>query len=96
MNSNMNKITTYENQSDSSKQRQLRLIVSYLMQALRIPDGDHLVLIFGTGQERNNRQALMHWVEQHLDDIDPDEAEHRLRALANNAVQTMQDEQWNG
>ncbi|MFQ5518570.1 MAG: hypothetical protein ACE5E3_01075 [Mariprofundus sp.] len=78
-----------------NRQRQLRLIVSYLMQTLRIPDGDHLVLIFGSGRERNNRQALMHWVEQHLDEFDPDETELRLRRLASRASQTIQDQQWN-
>jgi len=80
---------------DSRSEQQLRLIVSYLMQALRIPDGDHLVLTFGTGRERNNRQALMYWVAQHLDEIDPDETEERLKKLAGSVVQTMEDQQWN-
>ena len=81
----------YEGRSE----QQLRMIVSYLMQALRIPDGDHLVLTFGTGRERNNRQALMYWVAQHLDEIDPDETEERLKKLAGSVVQTMEDQQWN-
>ena len=80
---------------DSRSEQQLRLIVSYLMQALGIPDGDHLVLTFGTGRERNNRQALMYWVAQHLDEIDPDETEERLKKLAGSVVQTMEDQQWN-
>lgn len=78
-----------------NRQRQIRLIVSYLMQALRIPDGDHLVLIFGTGHERNNRQALMTWVEKHLDEIDPDETEQRLRKLADKACRSFEERQWN-
>lgn len=93
----MNKLM-HQNSSDNvshSEQRQLRLIVSYLMQVLRIPDGDHLVLTFGSGNERNNRQALMYWVAQHLDEIDPDETEIRLRILASRASQTIQDQQWN-
>jgi len=94
MNRAMNKIIPCEDVK-RNKQRQLRLIVSYLMQALRIPDGDHLVLVFGTGRERNNRQALMYWVAQHLDEIDPDEAESRLKKLAGSAVRTMEGQQWN-
>jgi len=77
------------------RRRQIRLIVSYLMQVLRIQDGDHLVLIFGTGHERDNHQALMYRVEQHLDEFDPDEAELRLKLLANSAVQTIQEHRWN-
>lgn len=93
MNEAMSQLLTDEIEM-RNRQRQLRLIVSYLMQALRIPDGDHLVLTFGTGHERNNRQALMYWVEQHLDEIDPDETELRLRKLANKACTTIEEQQW--
>ena len=79
-----------------NRQRQVRLIVSYLMQLLRIPDGDHLVLIFGSGNERNNREALMTWVEKHLDEIDPDETEQRLSKLADKACRNFEEQQWNG
>jgi 16S rRNA U1498 N3-methylase RsmE len=77
------------------KKHQIQLIVSYLMQVLRIPDGNHLVLFFGSGQERDNRQALMSWVEIHIDEFDPSETEKRLRSLANKVVQTIQEQQWN-
>jgi len=65
------------------QRQQIHLIASYLMQVLHIPDGDHLVQYFGTGHAQNNQQALMQWVETHLDEINPDEAEQRLKHMAN-------------
>jgi len=76
------------------KKRQIELIANYLMQVLHIPDGKHVILFFGTGEEKDNRQALVTWVEKHIDEVDPDEAEQRLKLLANKAVQTIQEQQW--
>ena len=76
------------------EKRQIELIASYLMQILQIQNSDHLVLFFGTGQEKNNYQALISWVEKHMDDIDSDKAEVRLKHLANKAIQTIQEQVW--
>jgi len=65
-----------------NRHRQMCLIVSYLMQVIHIPDGNHLIQAFSSGHESTNREALVHWVEKHLDEIDPDDAECRLRKLA--------------
>lgn len=64
------------------RNRQIKLIVAYLMQSLRIPEDKHLVTYFGNGRERDNREALTNWVEKHLNEINPDEARQRLKQLA--------------
>lgn len=65
--------------------RQIARIVSNLMIVLRIPDGNHLVMFFGSGHERSNREALITWVSSILHEFDSDEAEARLEKLARRA-----------
>lgn len=81
----MNNTATDQNKAMSGgigDKQQIALIASHLMQALHIPQGSHLVRFFGSGQEQNNRQALIRWIEIHIDEIDPDETETRLKHLA--------------
>jgi len=80
--------TAVDQMKSLQRKNQVQLIASYLMRALRIPNGNHLVLFFGTGNEQNNRQALVHWIEMHLDEIDPDDAEERLKYLASQVTNT--------
>ena len=68
-----------------SQKRQARRIADYLMTVLRIPDGTHLVLFFGTGLERNNREAIATWIEATLAERDADATEARLAELARDA-----------
>jgi len=74
------------------QRRQIAKLVDHLITILRIPDGSHLVPFFGNGYERDNRQALASWVEKHINEIDPNEAEQRLRLLANGAAQALQEQ----
>jgi len=84
MNTVADPIPAVATKSLRQQKNQIQLIASYLMQALHIPDGDHLVRFLGTGKEKSNRQALVHWIEAHLDEINPDDAEKRLKHLARN------------
>ena len=68
-----------------SRKRQVRRIADYLMTVLRIPDGTHLVLFFGTGLERDNREAIATWIEATLAERDADATEARLAELAQDA-----------
>jgi uncharacterized protein YeeX (DUF496 family) len=54
------------------------------MAVLNIPEGDHLVMAFGDGHERDNREALEAletWVNYMLPEMDMDEVEGRLEQL---------------
>jgi len=65
-------------QSDAS---QTERIVDYLIEALRIPHGDHLVAFFGSGTEQSNREAMITWVRGLGHEYEADEAEYRLARL---------------
>ena len=67
------------------QQRQIVRIVDYLITILRIPEGNHLVMFFGSGNERSNREAINNWVTSILHEFDSDEAEMRLEKLARRA-----------
>jgi len=56
-------------------------IVDYLIESLRIPEGDHLVTFFGSGTEASNREAMMTWIHGLDHEYDADEAEYRLARL---------------
>jgi len=51
---------------ERDQSRQVQKIVSCLMAVLNIPEGDHLVMAFGDGHERDNREALETWVNSLL------------------------------
>ncbi len=70
---------------DTAEQRRIRNITAYLMAFLHIPDGTHLIMVFGDGCERSNREAIEHWVARILPEIDAEEAEERLRRLCREA-----------
>lgn len=67
------------------RRKQMERVVDYLMVTLRIPPGCELVMVFGTGRERCNRDALITWVGNIQDEVDWDEAETRLSYLARRA-----------
>ena len=47
-------------------------LVGLLMDTLNIPEDDRFVSCFGTGGERDNREALTTWVRQMLLQLDAD------------------------
>lgn len=53
-------------------------IASLLMKIMGLPKDDSLVWIFGIGDETNNLDAIAHWVELHINEVD-DEKETLLR-----------------
>jgi len=68
-----------------TQNQQIRRIVASLMDVLNIPDGDHLIGVFGDGYEADNREALETWVAYLLPGLDEDEVELRLKNLRNRA-----------
>jgi len=58
-------------------------IASLLIQILGLSQDDSLVAVFGTGHETNNLDAITHWVELHLNEINDEETLLRLRNSAN-------------
>jgi len=68
-------------QDERDQARHVRKIVSCLMVILNIPEGNHLVMAFGDGHERDNREALETWVNYMLPELDMDEVEDRLDQL---------------
>jgi len=67
----------------------VRRIVENLMIILNIPDGSHLINIFGDGHEADNREALATWVAHLLPDLDGDEVELRTQRLSQRAKQRI-------
>jgi len=64
-------------------------IASLLMQILHLPEDNSLVSLFGTGHEENNFDAITHWVERHLHEVDDKEAtlrrlQYRIRLVNRN------------
>jgi len=55
------------------------------MTILNIPDGNHLIEIFGDGHEADNREALETWVAHLLPDLDEHEVELRINNLSKRA-----------
>lgn len=72
---------TLELQQERIKKRRIRNIVTNLMSLLHIPDGTHLIDIFGDGHEADNREALTTWVGHLLPDLDEQEVEMRISQL---------------
>jgi len=60
-------------------------IVTNLMTILNIPDGNHLIDIFGDGHEADNREALATWVGHLLPDLDEHEVDLRINNLSKRA-----------
>jgi len=71
----------HELQQTRGKTRRIRNIVSSLMVVLNIPEGNHLVMLFGDGHEKDNREALATWVTKMSSEIDLTETENRLETL---------------
>ena len=49
---------------------QVRRLADALAHAFNITDGSALVWIIGTGAERDNREALTHWVRRQVAELD--------------------------
>jgi len=76
-------------EQERDQARQVRKIVSCLMAVLNIPEGNHLVMAFGDGHERDNREALETWVNYMLPELDMDEVEGRLEMLCRQVKSRM-------
>ena len=81
MTSNQPEEVTLELQNERIKNLRISSIVANLMSLLHIPDGTHLIDIFGDGHEADNREALTTWVGHLLPDLDEQEVEMRIRQL---------------
>jgi len=68
-------------QSEAAEHRMIRRLASALQAAYRISDGDQLVAVLGTGVERNNREALVTWVDEQLPDLDEANSRQLLQSL---------------
>jgi len=68
---------------NNSSQTKARQIAAMLMQILELSQGDSLVPLFGTGHETNNLDAITHWVELHMHEIDDEETLLRLKIAVN-------------
>jgi len=79
-----------EMKDEREQARRIRNIVSCLMVVLNIPEGTHLIMLFGNGHERDNREALATWVEAMLPELDIDEVEGRLEQLCAKAKRRLQ------
>lgn len=63
------------------ERRQSVRLAQALLVAFRIPEGRGLVGVFGNGNEHDNLEALVSWVEHRLCDPDPTLAEAALPHL---------------
>ena len=71
------------------ERRQTRRLAQALQVAFRIPAGRDLVGVLGRGEERDNLEALIVWVEQRLADPDPRLAEAALPYLTDELERTL-------
>jgi hypothetical protein len=82
----------------SVDRRQSRRLARALKVAFRIGDGCELVTALGRGGERDNLDALTHWVEGRLADPDPALAEaalpHLLSQLERELLRWQADSPW--
>jgi len=72
-------------QQERSHNSRIYRIVTNLMTILKIPDGNHLIDIFGDGHESDNHEALATWVAHLLPDLDEHEVELRINNLSKRA-----------
>jgi len=56
-----------------------------LMIALSIPQGNSLVMVFGTGQEHSNLEAIANWIASLESEVDLESAAQRIESLASSA-----------
>ncbi|PVY76878.1 hypothetical protein C8D92_104109 [Tamilnaduibacter salinus] len=59
-------ISTWLMPSTPAERRAIRNTARALCYGLRIPDGDHLVMILGNGDEKTNFDAVQTWVRDQL------------------------------
>lgn len=80
MHQSLNSLIKDEGQKSAAKRRAVS-IADYLIIILRIPEGRHLVMCFGRGDERSNREAIMRWVDSIMNDYAFDEDEACLEQI---------------
>jgi len=76
-------------QQERSHKNRIYRIVSNLMTILNIPDGNHLIDIFGDGHEADNCEALATWVAHLLPELDVHEVELRTHILSQRTQQKI-------
>jgi len=83
---NPNLKTLFQETVNIHRQKQQAVkIAGYLMTVLQIPEGNHLVMFFGDGDEHSNRDAIAVWVGRTIHECDAYETEERLEQLARRA-----------
>lgn len=90
MHQSLNSLIKNEGQKNAAKRR-VASIADYLITILRIPEGRHLVMCFGKGDERSNRDALMRWVESIMNDYASGEDEACLEQITSRARHRIMD-----
>jgi len=76
--------------SERRSQTFYRRLAKALMLVLSIPHGDELVMVFGTGEEQSNLEAIANWVASMENEVDLEEASTRLEALARKAMNRLE------
>jgi hypothetical protein len=56
--------------ADVLAEGQVRRLADALAYAFNVAEGSTLVWVIGTGSERDNREALAHWVRQQVAELD--------------------------
>lgn len=72
-------------------QAQLRRLAEVLGHAFRIGEGAGLVWVLGTGAERDNREALVHWVRGQVLELDAEVAGALLPVLLKRLERALKD-----
>jgi len=76
-------------QQERAQNRRIHRIVTNLMTILNIPDGTHLIDIFGDGHETDNHEALATWVGHMLPALDEHEVEMRINKRSQRAYKRI-------
>lgn len=73
-----------------ARQQKAKRLAEALRINLRIVDGTHLVYVFGTGAERDNRAALIAWVNERLGECEDMKIEQeQYNSLKETLVSTL-------
>ena len=70
---------------------QVRRLAEVLAHAFRLTEGAALVWVLGSGQERDNREALAHWVRGQVSALDAEVAGALLPVLIKRLERTLKD-----
>jgi hypothetical protein len=70
---------------------QVRRLAEVLAHAFHLTEGAALVWVLGSGQERDNREALAHWVRGQVSALDAEVAGALLPVLIKRLERTLKD-----